>query len=59
LCVVSVIVALSPRFPAEVWLILFALSFVLSGLVKHLRWRRWVGSLADRAAEASPEGVQP
>ena len=59
LCVVSVIVALSPRFPAEVWLILFALWFVLSGLVKHLRWRRWVGSLADRAAEASPEGVQP
>jgi len=33
----------------EGWLILFAACFILSGIVKHLRWRQWV-----RTAEADP-----
>jgi hypothetical protein len=59
LCVITGIVALDPRFPPEVWLTLFAFCFVPSGLVKHLRWRRWVRSVQPCEPEPSAEGVQP
>jgi hypothetical protein len=59
LCGITAIVALDPRFPPEVWLTLFAFCFVPSGLVKHLRWRRWVRSVQPCGPEPSAEGVRP
>jgi hypothetical protein len=50
--------AFVPRFPPEVWLILFAASFVPSGLVKHLRWRRWLRSMPADRLEPAAEGVR-
>lgn len=43
-------------FPPEVWAILFAACFVFSGLVKHLRWRRWVRTVGAESSPAAPEG---
>ncbi|KPJ73486.1 MAG: hypothetical protein AMK72_10670 [Planctomycetes bacterium SM23_25] len=40
----------------EGWLILFAVCFVVSGLVKHLRWREWVRSVQAEPSAAAPEG---
>lgn len=59
LCAITGIVAIDPRFPPEVWLTLFAFCFVPSGLVKHLRWRRWVRSVQSCEPEPAAEGVQP
>jgi len=59
LCAISTIAGLDPRFPPEVWLILFAFCFVPSGLVKHIRWRRWVRSIQQREKEPATEGAQP
>ena len=59
LCAITGIVAVDPRFPPEVWLTLFAFCFVPSGLVKHLRWRRWVRSVQPCEPEPSAEGVRP
>jgi hypothetical protein len=57
LAAISGIVALDARFPPEIWLILFALCFIPSGLVKHLRWRRWLRSLSNGGAEPTAEGA--
>jgi len=59
LCGITGIVAVDPRFPPEVWLTLFAFCFVPSGLVKHLRWRRWVRSVQPCGPEPSAEEVRP
>ena len=59
LCAITGILAADSRFPPEVWLTLFAFCFVPSGLVKHLRWRRWVRSLQQPGREPAAEGVRP
>jgi hypothetical protein len=53
LAAVSVLPVAYGAVTPEVWLVLAAACFAVSGAVKHLRWRRWLRAV-PRQAEAAP-----